>query len=139
MALELAEDRRHGEDENAVVRSGSKRSIAFSRPSEATWIEVVERLAAALVAPRELAGEREEAFDERLARRDVTVAVVALEQPPILAGTGRTVIRRICSACASLPMFRRLHAFPDRESSKRRGQGRGNAAAGVLGPQPGPV
>ena len=54
-------------EENAVSRFGSKRSIAFSSPSEATCVEVVDRLAAALVAARELAGQRQEALDERRA------------------------------------------------------------------------
>ena len=50
--------------ENAVSRLGSKRSIAFSRPRLRDLDQVVERFAAALVAARELAGERQEALDE---------------------------------------------------------------------------
>ena len=71
-------------DENAVSRAGSKRSIAFSSPSEATWIEVVELLAAALVAPRELARERQEALDEQLPRGRIALEVVARHEPAIL-------------------------------------------------------
>ena len=37
VALELAEDRRHREAGERESRAGSKRSIALSRPSDATW------------------------------------------------------------------------------------------------------
>ena len=84
-------------EENAVSRAGSKRSIALSRPSDATWIEVVELLAAALVAPRELARQRQEALHELLARGGIARAVVADQQPPVLLRTrGALVGRRIC-------------------------------------------
>src|SRR3712207_4794382 len=47
--------------------------------------EIVERLVAALVAPRELAREREEAFDQLVARGDLTRTVVAPQQSLVLA------------------------------------------------------
>jgi hypothetical protein len=53
--------------------------------------EVVERLAGALIAPRELAGEREEALHQRIARRRVTMAVIRGQQPAVLFRAGRPV------------------------------------------------
>ena len=88
VALELAEDRRHGEGRE---RGLARRVEAVDRLEQAErgdLDEVVELLAAALVAPRELAGERQEALDQRLARGRVAVRGAALEQRAILAGAG---------------------------------------------------
>ena len=53
---------------------GSQRSTAFTSPTEATWIEVVERLGGAAVAQREAAGERHVALDQLVARARVAGA-----------------------------------------------------------------
>ena len=67
VALDLAEDRRHGvagERDLAVeVEAVDRLDEAERRDLE----EVVERLLGALVAARELAGERQEALDEQRA------------------------------------------------------------------------
>ena len=91
-------------DENAVSRAGSKRSIAFSSPSDATWIEVVERLAGALVAAGELARERQEALDQRLARGRVALVVIALEQAAILAARAISAFRDETGICSGLAL-----------------------------------
>ena len=68
-----------------MPRSGSKRSIAFTRPDARDLHEVVERLVGALVAARELARERQEPLDQLLARRRVALLVVADQQAAVLA------------------------------------------------------
>ena len=71
-------------DENAVSRAGIEAVDRLEQAERRDLDEVVELLAAALVAPRELARERQEALDELLARGRVALAVVADEQPPVL-------------------------------------------------------
>ena len=85
VALELAEDRR---DRERGERGLALRVEAVDRLQQAErgdLHEVVERLAAALVAAGELAGERQEALDERVARRRIAALVVLHQQPTILA------------------------------------------------------
>ena len=103
VTLELAEDGRDGE---ARERGLAARVEAVDRLQQAErrdLDEVVERLAAALVAARELARERQEALHERLARGGVA-AMGALEQRAVGARPGRpaVVVAGICSrrACA---------------------------------------
>ena len=135
VALELAEDRRHRE---RGERGRPLRLEAVDRLQQAErgdLDQVVERLAAALVAPRKLARQRQEALHERLARGGIAVAVVALEQPPVLTGAGRTIDRagRICSARPTVLrlMIDRLHALPRSRCLVRRGVGRERAATGL--------
>ena len=128
-------------DENAVSRVGVEAVDRLQQAERGDLDEVVELLAAALVAPRELARERQEALDERLARRRVAVAVVALEQPPVLArARGRSVIGRA-------DMLRLRLSLPDRSRSSPRpvstiadtrragALGRGKCCDGSSGPQ----
>ena len=56
----------------------------LQEPERGDLDEVVERLAGAVVAPRELARERQEALGERLAGRLVAVSVIALQQAAVL-------------------------------------------------------
>ena len=73
VALELAEDRRHRERRE---RRLARRVEAVDRLQQAErrdLDEVVELLAAALVAPRELARQRQEALHELLARGRIAV------------------------------------------------------------------
>jgi hypothetical protein len=90
--------------------------------------EVVELLAAALVAAGELTGEREEALHERLARRLVARVVVALEQPPVFARAQRPLILlggRVCSGVigsARNPCVDVLHAQHEANRDKAPGR-----------------
>ena len=69
VALELAEDRRHCERRERGVAARLEPVDRLQQAQRRDLDEVVERLAAALVAPRELPRERQEALDERLAGR----------------------------------------------------------------------
>ena len=92
MALELAEDGRDGERRE---RRLARRVEAVDRLQQAErrdLDQVVELLPAALVAARELAGERQEARDELLARGRIALAVVADEQAPVLLGAREPVL-----------------------------------------------
>ena len=84
-------------EEKALGRSGLEAVDRLQQPERGDLDQVVERLAAALVAPGELARERQEALHERLAGGAVAVAVVALEQPAVLArhGSSRSPLGRV--------------------------------------------
>src|SRR4051794_20420110 len=88
VALELAQDGRDGE---ARERRLAARVEAVDRLQQAEardLDEIVERLTAALVAARELAGERQEAPDERIAGL-LVAGVGALEQSAVGARASR--------------------------------------------------
>jgi hypothetical protein len=117
VTLELAKDRRHGERRERG-RAGRLEAVDRLQQAERGDLdEVVERLAAALVAARELARERQEALDERLASRGIAVAVVALQQALVLARPNRalalgagissatTVTRRMIDGLQTLSPF----------------------------------
>src|SRR5215212_1808116 len=89
VALELAEDGRHGEAGERGLAVGIEAVDRLEQTERSDLDEVVEGLAAALVAPRELAGERQEALDQRVARGRVAAVVVLDEQTPVLARTSR--------------------------------------------------
>ena len=89
VALELAEDRRDGERGERGLARRVEAVDRLEQPERGDLDQVVERLAAALVAARELARERQEALDELLARRLVALVVVALEQRAGPRGHGR--------------------------------------------------
>src|SRR5262249_38905956 len=92
VALELTEDRR---DREARERGLAARVEAVDRLQQAErgdLLEVVELLAAPLVAARELARERQEPLHERGASGGVTL-VSALQQAPVSAGTRRPALR----------------------------------------------
>ena len=139
VALELAEDgghRERGEGGRPVRLEPVDR---LQQAQRGDLDEVVERLAAALVAPRELARERQEACDERFPGRGVAVPVIALEKPPVLArrAARSSSAARICCARPPVrrPMFDRLHALPRSRCALRRGSGAGSLRR-VAGPQP---
>ena len=102
--------------------------------------EVVELLAAALVAARQLARERQEARDERLAGRRVALPVVALEQAPVLLRARDPVLcGRVCCAARAaavrlvvVPLLQAHHADPIRLT--RRKAGARESARRVAGP-----
>ena len=97
VALELAEDRRDGERRERGLARGVEAVDRLQQAERGDLDQVVELLAAALVAARELARQRQEALDELLARGRIALAVVADEQPPVLLRTrGALVGRRIC-------------------------------------------
>src|SRR5439155_3305960 len=86
MALELAEDRRDGVAGEGDVAFGVEAVDRLDEPERRDLEEVLERLLRALVAARELARQRQEALDERLARRGVAVALMAQEELAVLTG-----------------------------------------------------
>src|SRR5207247_7512228 len=100
VALDLAEDRRHrvaGERNLAVgVEAVDRLDEAERRDLD----EVVERLLGALVAASQLTRERQEALDERVARRSVARLDVALEQQLGLARASRRTARAALSRLA---------------------------------------
>ena len=97
MALELAEDGRDGERRERRLARGVEAVDRLQQAERRDLDQIVELLAAALVAARELARERQEALHELLARGRVTLAVVAHEQAPVLLrANGALVGRRIC-------------------------------------------
>ena len=85
VALELAQDRRHGERGERGLALRVEAVDRLQQAERGDLHEVVERLAAALVAPGELAGERQEALDQRIARGRVAAVVVLDQQPAVLA------------------------------------------------------
>ena len=94
VALELAGDRRHGEGRELAAAFGVEAVDRAEQPDAGDLHEVVQRLGAAVVAPGEAAGERQEAFDELVAGGGVAEARVAAEQAldsrrAGLRGTGR--------------------------------------------------
>ena len=92
-------------DENAVERVGSKRSIAFSRPSDATWTRSSSGSLLLRIAACELSREGQEPLHQRLVRRVIPVPLVAREQPsffcPIALGGAHAV--RLVSATGESP------------------------------------
>src|SRR4051794_7450382 len=66
VTLELAEDRRHRERAEGGLPLRVEALDRLEQPQRRDLDQVVERLAGALVAPRELATERKEPLDERL-------------------------------------------------------------------------
>ena len=122
-------------EENAVARSGLEPVDRLEQAQRRDLHEVVERLAAALVAARELAGERQEALYERLASLLVAVAVIAREQPAVLARARCTILSNpwdLAVRPVAAQLFDRPHALPRSRSrpAGRRGVGRSRAAAG---------
>ena len=88
--------------ENAVSRRRVEAVDRLQQPERGDLDQVVERLAAALVAAGELAGERQEALDELLAR-ELVAGVRALEQRAVGARARRPGLRLggICSRRAA--------------------------------------
>jgi hypothetical protein len=78
--LELAEDGRHGVGRERDAAVGLVAVDRLDEPEAGNLQEVVERLAAALVAPRQPAGQGQEALDENLARRRVARLPVVAEE-----------------------------------------------------------
>ena len=116
VTLELAQDRGHRERGEGGRPVRLEPVDRLQQAQRGDLHEVVQRLAATLVAPRKLARERQEPLDERFPRREVAVAVIALEKPPVLTCAGRSVsvAGRICSVrlpCA-VRCSDRLHALP---------------------------
>src|SRR5690349_550557 len=69
-----------------MQRRGSGRTVHSLDEAHARHLhQVVERLVGTLVAPSELARERQEALHELVARGQVALVVVALEKPQVLA------------------------------------------------------
>ena len=68
VALELAQDRRDGEAREGRLARRIEAVDRLQQPERGDLDQVVERLAAALVAAGELARERQKALDELLAR-----------------------------------------------------------------------
>ena len=89
--LELTEDGRHGERRERGLAGGIEAVDGLQQSERSDLDEVVELLAAVLVAARQLAGEREEAIDQRLSRGRIAVLVQAHEQPAVLAGAGQPI------------------------------------------------
>jgi len=80
VALQLAGDRRDGERRELAAALGVEAVDRAEQPDAGDLDEVVERLGAAVVAPGQAAGEREEALDELVAGGRVAEAGVAAEQ-----------------------------------------------------------
>jgi hypothetical protein len=88
VALQLADDRRDGECRELAAALGVE-AVDRAEQSDARDLdEVVERLGAAVVAPGEAAGERQEALDELVAGGEVAEARVAAEQALDARGAG---------------------------------------------------
>ena len=84
--------------ENAVVRRRVEAVDRLQQTERGDLDQVVERLAAALIAARELARERQEALDELLAR-ELVAGVGAFEQRAVSAGA-RVATVRVCGICS---------------------------------------
>jgi len=80
VALQLAGDRGDGERRELAPALGVEAVDRAEQPDAGDLDEVVERLGAAVVAPREAAGERQEALDEFVAGGEVAEARVTAEQ-----------------------------------------------------------
>src|SRR4051794_40617860 len=88
VALQLAEDRRHGVARERGAARGVVAVDGLHEPDARHLDEVVEWLVPALIAPRQLAGKGQEALDELVARLQVSVAVVPGQEPAILTRPG---------------------------------------------------
>ena len=84
VALDLAEDGRHGVAREGDLALEVEALDGVDEAQAGDLEEVVEGLVGALVAARELAGERQEALDERVAVDRVALVEVAREQRAIL-------------------------------------------------------
>ena len=84
VTLELAEDGGDGEGRERGLAGGIEALDRLQQAERRDLDQVVEGFAGPLVAAGELARERQEALDERLARAGVRVVVVALEKAPVL-------------------------------------------------------
>ncbi len=108
-------------DENAVSRDRIEAVDRLQEPERGDLDEIVEVLATALIAPGELAGERQEALDERLAGR-LVAGMRALQQQPIGARPRGPAlrIRWICSrrVCARGSIVEMLH-LPETRSNRK--------------------
>jgi hypothetical protein len=138
VALELAEDGRDGEAREGGLARRVEAVDRLQQAQRGDLDEVVERLAAALVAPRELASEWQEALHERVAGRRVA-AMGALEQGAVGTRPRRPTVRvgRICSRRAS-GYSRIFEMLQGRENSLRAEgragwQGRSDPSGGGLG------
>jgi hypothetical protein len=80
VALQLAGDRGDGERRELAPALGVEAVDRAEQPDAGDLDEVVERLGAAVVAPGEAAGERQEALDELVAGGEVAEARVTAEQ-----------------------------------------------------------
>ena len=107
VALELAEDRR---DRAAQDRHLALRIESVDRLDQADrgdLDQVVERLLGALIAPRQLAGQRQEALDQLVAGAGLAVAQVADEELAILPSTGAGLVVHECwrgaGGCSTTP------------------------------------
>ena len=131
VALDLAEDRRHRERRERRLAGRVEAVDRLQQPERRDLDQVVELLAAALVAAGELARQRQEPRDERLARGGVALAVVAHQQPAVLVRARRPVSGRGVLWDAAVPatvfvaILDALHAHGHaaRSDSARRGVG----------------
>src|SRR6185437_609510 len=80
VALQLTEDRRHGVARKARTVLRLEAVDRLDEADRGNLHEVVERLAGALVAPREPAGKRQEALDELLSGEHVALRLITAEQ-----------------------------------------------------------
>src|SRR5829696_5652398 len=105
--LELAQDGRDRERGERGLAGGIEPVDGLQEAERRDLDEVVELLATALVAARELAGERQEALHELLAGGRIVVAVVADQQAAILLCAGGAVLGGgICWYAARAALFR---------------------------------
>jgi len=84
MALELPDDRRHGEAREGVAAARLEAVDRLDERQRRDLDEVVERLARVLIAPCERAREGQEALYERAARVRVAMLGVLLEERPLV-------------------------------------------------------
>jgi hypothetical protein len=105
VALELADDRRHDERGERRLPPGVEAVDRLEQGERRHLHEVVELLAAALIAAGELARERKEARHELLACGRIALAVVADQQPAVLA--------RPCRARVAFAIAHRRHSQRD--------------------------
>src|SRR3954452_17436705 len=110
VALDLAEDRRHGVARERHVAAEVEAVDRLHQAQARDLEEVVERLLGARVAAGELAGERQKALDEHLAIDRVATVEVALEERAIFAGALRAP-GRLLVARAPAPRSRTCHGM----------------------------
>src|SRR5947208_4871913 len=123
MALELAQDRRDGVAGEGDVAIGVEAVDRLDEPERRDLEEVLERLLGALVAARELARQRQEALDERLARGGVALALLAQKELAILSGPLRPAGGGVAHVSDRSDASHRsgAHESPHRTTGTRRG------------------
>ena len=116
IALQLSRDRRHSERRERVTACGVEPVDGLQQAHGRDLNEVLQRLAATVVTPRQPRGQWEKPLHQRVAGRLIVAPAITSEQPALLDGARQPVV-----AGAVAPVV--VHCAASRPNVRARGDG----------------